>query len=65
MHQVVRHEIPCVMFGPRGIERTHGVDEWADVGDLVTVSRLIARLLVAVSASSGRDVHSAGTATTG
>jgi acetylornithine deacetylase len=37
--------IPCVMAGPRGIERAHAVDEWVAVNDLVAVARIVVRLL--------------------
>jgi acetylornithine deacetylase/succinyl-diaminopimelate desuccinylase-like protein len=65
MHELVRRGIPCVMFGPTGIERAHSVDEWAEVGELVTVSRLIARVLVGVTTPSGCDLRNAGTASVG
>ncbi|MEA2323319.1 MAG: acetylornithine deacetylase [Solirubrobacteraceae bacterium] len=42
--------IPCVMAGPRGIERSHAVDERVRIDDLVTVARAIVR--VAWTASS-------------
>jgi acetylornithine deacetylase len=60
MREVVRRGIPCIMFGPSGIERAHGVDEWVDGSELATVSRFIARLVVELSAASGRDVRSTG-----
>jgi acetylornithine deacetylase len=36
--------IPCVMCGPRGIERAHAVDERVRVDDLVAVARMIVRV---------------------
>ena len=38
--------IPCVMFGPGGLELAHAVDERVRIDDLVTVARAIVRLLV-------------------
>ena len=40
--------IPCVMFGPPGLELAHAVDERVNVQDLVTVARAIVRVLVAL-----------------
>jgi acetylornithine deacetylase len=40
--------IPCVMFGPSGLELAHAVGERVDVEDLVTVARAIVRVLVAL-----------------
>jgi acetylornithine deacetylase len=37
--------IPCVMAGPSGIERAHAVDEWVAADDLVTVARVVVRLV--------------------
>lgn len=39
--------IPCVMAGPGGIERAHGVDERVSVSELVHVARAIVRVLLA------------------
>jgi acetylornithine deacetylase len=36
--------IPCVMAGPRGIERAHAVDERVRIADLVAVARAIVRV---------------------
>jgi acetylornithine deacetylase len=36
--------IPTVMAGPRGIERSHAVDECVRVDDLVTLARVIVRV---------------------
>jgi acetylornithine deacetylase len=36
--------IPCVMAGPRGIERAHAVDERVRVDDLVTLARTVVRV---------------------
>jgi acetylornithine deacetylase len=38
--------IPAVMFGTRGLERAHAVDERVPVDDVVAVARVIARVLV-------------------
>ena len=40
--------IPCVMFGPPGLELAHAVDERVNVQDLATVARAIVRVLVAL-----------------
>jgi acetylornithine deacetylase len=37
--------IPCVMAGPSGIERAHAVDEWVAEDDLISLARVIVRLL--------------------
>jgi acetylornithine deacetylase len=37
--------IPCVMAGPSGIERAHAVDEWVAADELVSLARVIVRLL--------------------
>jgi acetylornithine deacetylase len=37
--------IPCVMTGPSGIERAHAVDEWVAADELLTLARVIVRLL--------------------
>jgi acetylornithine deacetylase len=37
--------IPCVMAGPRGIERSHAVDERVRVADLGSVARAIVRVV--------------------
>ncbi len=39
--------IPCVMFGSRGVERAHAVDEQVLVDDLVAVARTAARTILA------------------
>jgi acetylornithine deacetylase/succinyl-diaminopimelate desuccinylase-like protein len=33
------------MAGPSGIERAHAVDEWVDAGELVTLARVLVRLI--------------------
>jgi acetylornithine deacetylase len=38
--------IPCVMYGPPGIERAHAKDEWVGVEDLVRVARTVARTVL-------------------
>src|SRR3712207_277990 len=40
--------IPCVMFGPPGLELAHAVDEHVEVAALVTVARTIVRVLCAL-----------------
>ncbi|MDP8968427.1 MAG: M20/M25/M40 family metallo-hydrolase [Actinomycetota bacterium] len=42
--------IPCVLFGPRGIELAHAVDERVAVADLELVARVVARCVLAFSA---------------
>jgi acetylornithine deacetylase len=37
--------VPCVMAGPSGIERAHGVDERVRIDELVTVARTIVRVV--------------------
>jgi acetylornithine deacetylase len=37
--------IPCVMAGTTGLQRAHAVDEWVAVDELVTVARVVARVL--------------------
>ena len=37
--------IPCVMFGTPGLERAHAVDEYVEVADLVTLARVIVRVI--------------------
>jgi acetylornithine deacetylase len=37
--------IPCVMAGTTGLERAHAVDEWVALDELVTVARVVARVL--------------------
>jgi acetylornithine deacetylase len=44
--------IPCVMAGPAGIERAHGVDERVRVDDLVAVARAIVRVVFGFSAAA-------------
>jgi acetylornithine deacetylase len=39
--------IPCVMFGPPGLELAHAVDERVSVAALVEVARVLVRLLLA------------------
>jgi acetylornithine deacetylase len=38
--------IPCVLFGPSGIELAHAVDERVSVDDLAAVARTVVRLLL-------------------
>ena len=37
--------IPCVMVGTRGLERAHGVDEHVEVADVVTLARVLVRVI--------------------
>jgi acetylornithine deacetylase len=37
--------IPCVMAGTSGLERAHAVDEWVALDELVTVARVVVRVL--------------------
>ena len=46
MRQFSARGIPAVMFGTRGLERAHAVDERVPVDDVVAVARVIARVLV-------------------
>jgi acetylornithine deacetylase len=38
--------IPCVMFGTRGLERAHAVDEYVELGDLVALARTLIRVII-------------------
>ena len=46
LRQFTARGIPCVLFGPRGLERAHAVDERVPVDDVVAVARTIARVLL-------------------
>jgi acetylornithine deacetylase len=39
--------IPCVMAGTGGLERAHAVDEWVAIDELVSLARVIVRVLSA------------------
>jgi acetylornithine deacetylase len=41
--------IPCVMLGPGGIERAHGVDERVALDEVVALARIIARIALRFS----------------
>lgn len=41
------HGIPCVLFGPSGIELAHAVDEHVAIDDLNAVARVIVRCVLA------------------
>ena len=43
-------DIPCVLFGPSGIELAHAVDEHVAVADLEAVARVIVRCVLAFAA---------------
>src|SRR4051794_19203973 len=43
--------IPCVMFGTPGLERAHAVDEYVELGDLVTLTRALIRVIARVGAA--------------
>ncbi len=45
--------IPCVMFGPSGIELAHAVDEHVAIADLEAVARVIVRCVLAFAAPRG------------
>jgi acetylornithine deacetylase len=45
MRQFSARGIPAVMFGTRGLETAHAVDERVPVDDVVAVARVIARVL--------------------
>ena len=45
MRQYTERGIPCVMVGPGGLERVHGVDERVSLDEVVTLARLIARVI--------------------
>jgi acetylornithine deacetylase len=44
-----RHGIPCAMYGTRGIELAHAVNERLAIADTFRVARTIARLIVRVT----------------
>ena len=46
MRQFSERGIPAVMFGTRGLERAHAVDERVPVDDVDAVARVIARVLL-------------------
>ena len=46
MRQYTARGIPTVMFGPRGLDKAHAVDEDVSLADLVTVARALVRLLL-------------------
>ena len=48
--------IPCVLFGPSGIELAHAVDERVSISELAAVARVIVRCVSAFGASG----HAAG-----
>jgi acetylornithine deacetylase len=43
--------IPCVLFGPSGIELAHAADERVAIADLKAVARVIVRCIVAFAAA--------------
>ena len=45
--------IPCVLFGPSGIDLAHAVDERVAIDDLLAVARVIVRCAVAFAARRG------------
>jgi acetylornithine deacetylase len=46
MQHFCAQRIPCVMLGTTGIERAHAVDEFVEVGELLTVARTIVRIVM-------------------
>lgn len=46
MRQYTARGIPTVMFGPRGLDKAHAVDEDVSLDDLVTVARAIVRVVL-------------------
>jgi len=45
--------IPCVLFGPSGIELAHAVDERVAISELAAVARVIVRCAIAFGAGRG------------
>jgi acetylornithine deacetylase len=43
--------VPCVMAGPRGIERAHAVDERVAIEDLATTARIAVRVIAGLPAT--------------
>jgi acetylornithine deacetylase len=46
MRHFTARGIPCAMFGTRGIELAHGVDESVDLGELAAVARTLIRAVM-------------------
>jgi acetylornithine deacetylase len=46
--------IPCVMLGTSGLELAHAVDERVSIDDLVTLARLLVRLLLSPAGAPAR-----------
>jgi acetylornithine deacetylase len=46
--------IPCVMLGPSGLELAHAVDERVDIVELVSLARLLVRLLLSPAGAPAR-----------
>jgi acetylornithine deacetylase len=44
-------DIPCVLFGPSGIELAHAIDEHVAISDLEAVARVIVRCALAFDAA--------------
>ncbi|MDP1849254.1 MAG: M20/M25/M40 family metallo-hydrolase [Solirubrobacteraceae bacterium] len=53
MHLYRDHAIPCVLFGPSGIDLAHAADERVAIDDLVAVARVVVRSAVAFAAQRG------------
>jgi acetylornithine deacetylase len=45
MRLFCERDIPCVMFGTPGLERAHAVDEYVETGDLVSLARVLVRVI--------------------
>ena len=45
MQHFCAYDIPCVMVGTTGIERTHAIDEYVELDELTTVAHMIVRVL--------------------
>ena len=44
--------VPCVMAGPRGIERAHAVDERVAIEDLAATARIAVRVIAGMAGVS-------------
>ncbi len=51
MRLFCERQIPCVLFGPRGLRLAHAVDERVAVADLASVARIIVRSALAFAAA--------------
>jgi acetylornithine deacetylase len=53
MRHFTARGIPCTMAGTSGIELAHAVDEHVELGELLTLSRTMVRVLLRAGARTG------------